>query len=48
MSKIATLEIEGKKYEFPIIEGTEKELGIDIKKNFNTSQSTGSAQTKEN
>ena len=31
MSKIATLEIEGKKYEFPIIEGTEKELGIDIK-----------------
>ena len=31
MSKIATLEIGGKKYEFPIIEGTEKELGIDIK-----------------
>jgi citrate synthase len=31
MSKIATLEIEGKKYEFPIIEGTENELGIDIK-----------------
>ena len=31
MSKIATLEIEGKKYEFPIIEGTEKELGIDVK-----------------
>lgn len=31
MSKIATLEIEGEKYEFPIIEGTEKELGIDIK-----------------
>jgi len=31
MSRIATLEIEGKKYEFPIIEGTENELAIDIK-----------------
>ncbi len=31
MSKIATLEIDGNKYEFPIIEGTENELGIDIK-----------------
>jgi len=31
MSKTATLEIDGKKYEFPIIEGTENELGIDIK-----------------
>ncbi|MDT0556846.1 citrate synthase [Patiriisocius hiemis] len=31
MSKIATLEIEGKSYEFPIIEGTENELAIDIK-----------------
>ncbi len=31
MSKIATLEVDGKKYEFPIIEGTENELGIDIK-----------------
>jgi citrate synthase len=31
MSKIATLEIDGNKYEFPIIKGTEKELGIDIK-----------------
>lgn len=31
MSKIATLEIDGKKYEFPIIEGTENERGIDIK-----------------
>ncbi|MBQ4821424.1 citrate synthase [Aquimarina sp. MMG016] len=31
MSKKATLEIDGNKYEFPIIEGTEKELGIDIK-----------------
>jgi len=30
MAKIATLEIEGKKYEFPVIEGTENELGIDI------------------
>jgi citrate synthase len=31
MSKTATLEIDGKKYEFPVIEGTEKELAIDIK-----------------
>ena len=31
MSKKAILEIDGNKYEFPIIEGTEKELGIDIK-----------------
>jgi len=31
MSKIATLEIEGNKHEFPIIQGTENELGIDIK-----------------
>ena len=31
MSKTATLEIDGKKYEFPLIEGTEKELAIDIK-----------------
>ncbi|GAA4278136.1 citrate synthase [Aquimarina mytili] len=31
MSKIATLEIDGKKHEFPIIKGTENELGIDIK-----------------
>lgn len=31
MTKMATLEIDGKKYEFPIIEGTENELGIDIK-----------------
>ncbi|MFT4697036.1 MAG: citrate synthase [Flavobacteriaceae bacterium] len=31
MSRIATLEIEGKKYEFPIIEGTENEIAIDIK-----------------
>lgn len=31
MSRTATLEIEGKKYEFPIIEGTENELAIDIK-----------------
>ncbi|TPN81286.1 citrate synthase [Aquimarina algicola] len=31
MSKIATLEIDGNKYEFPIIKGTENELGIDIK-----------------
>lgn len=31
MARKATLEIDGKKYEFPIIEGTENELGIDIK-----------------
>jgi len=31
MSKKATLEFEGKKYEFPIIKGTEQELAIDIK-----------------
>ena len=31
MSKIATLEINAKKYEFPVIEGTENELAIDIK-----------------
>lgn len=32
MSKTATLEIEGKKYEFPIIEGSENEIAIDINK----------------
>ncbi len=32
MSRIATLEIDGKKYEFPLIEGTEGEVAIDIKK----------------
>ncbi len=31
MTKIATLEINGNKYEFPIIEGTQNEFGIDIK-----------------
>ncbi len=31
MAKMATLEIDGKKYEFPVVEGTENELGIDIK-----------------
>ena len=31
MSRNATIEIDGKKYEFPIIEGTENELAIDIK-----------------
>jgi len=31
MSKIATLEIDGKKYEFPLIVGTENEVAIDIK-----------------
>ena len=32
MSKLATIEVEGKKFEFPLVEGTENELGIDIKK----------------
>lgn len=32
MSKIATLEIDGKKYEFPIIVGNENEVAIDINK----------------
>lgn len=32
MSKIATLEFDGKKYEFPIIIGTENEVSIDISK----------------
>ena len=32
MSKIATLEIDGKKYEFPVIIGTEDEVAIDIEK----------------
>ena len=31
MSRNATIEVDGKKYEFPIIEGTENELAIDIK-----------------
>lgn len=31
MSQTATIEIEGKKYEFPIVAGTEDELAIDIK-----------------
>ena len=31
MSRTATIEIDGKKYEFPVIEGTENELAIDIK-----------------
>ncbi len=31
MAKTATLEIDGKKYEFPVVEGTENEVGIDIK-----------------
>ncbi len=31
MSDKATLEYQGKKYEFPIVKGTENELGIDIK-----------------
>ena len=31
MSEIATLEVNGKKLEFPIIKGTENEIAIDIK-----------------
>ena len=31
MSKTATLEIDGKKYEFPLVVGTENEVAIDIK-----------------
>jgi len=31
MSKTATLEINGQKHEFPLIEGTENEIAIDIK-----------------
>lgn len=31
MARIATLEIDGKKYELPVVEGTENEIGIDIK-----------------
>lgn len=31
MARTATLEIDGKKYDFPLVEGTENELGIDIK-----------------
>ncbi len=31
MSEIASLEIDGEKYEFPIIKGTENEVAIDIK-----------------
>ena len=31
MSNTATLEINGEKYEFPLVEGTEKEVAIDIK-----------------
>ncbi len=30
MANTATIEIEGKKYEFPLVEGTEKEVAIDI------------------
>lgn len=30
MSKTATLEIDGEKYEFPTVKGTEEEIGIDI------------------
>ena len=32
MSKIAVLELEGKKYEFPVIVGSQNEVAIDINK----------------
>lgn len=32
MSKTAILEVEGKKYEFPLVKGSENEVAIDIKK----------------
>ena len=32
MSKIAVLELEGKKYEFPVIVGSENEVAIDVNK----------------
>ena len=32
MSKIATIELDGKKYEFPVIDGSENEIAIDISK----------------
>lgn len=32
MSKVATIEIEGKSFELPLVVGSEKEIGIDIKK----------------
>jgi len=31
MSEKATLEIDGKKYEFPILRGSEEEIAIDLK-----------------
>ncbi len=31
MSKTATIEFEGKKFEFPVVQGTEDELAVDIK-----------------
>ena len=36
MSKTATLEINGQKYEFPLVAGTENEVGIDINSLRNT------------
>ncbi|PKA83504.1 citrate synthase [Ulvibacter sp. MAR_2010_11] len=42
MSKTAILEIDGKKYEFPVVEGTENEVAIDIK---NLRSDTGGVTT---
>lgn len=38
MSDKATIEIKGKTYEFPIIEGTENEVAIDIKNLRNSTE----------
>ena len=32
MANTATIEIDGKKYEFPLVKGTENEVAIDISK----------------
>ena len=31
MSKTATIELDGKKYDFPVVVGTENEVAIEIK-----------------
>ena len=48
MSDKATLEYNGKKYEFPVMKGTEDELAIDIKTlRSTTTTSTSLQQTIE-
>ena len=39
MSNTATLEINGEKYEFPLVKGTENEVAIDIKNLRSTTDS---------